>query len=58
MAHGGARPKDTYIQQHWHAFEAVVDSFREEIDQNLSVAQSLYDSHEMNQSPRNKLEAW
>ena len=50
MANRGARPKDMYIQQHQHTFRAVVDSLGEEIDQNLSMAQSLHDSHEMKQS--------
>ena len=52
MAHRGARWKDTYIQQLWHAFEAVVDRLGEEIHQNLSVAQLLHDSHEMEQYPQ------
>ena len=32
MAHGGARLKVICIQQHHHAFEAVVDNLGSEID--------------------------
>ena len=52
MAQGGTRPKDTYIQLHQHPLVVVLDSFGEEIDKNLSVAQSLHDSHGIEQSPK------
>ena len=51
MAHRGARPKDTYIR----VFESVVDGLESDIDQNLPIAQSLHDSQEMEQSPKEQI---
>ena len=47
MAHGGARTKDTYIQQHCYTFDSVVDDLRRKKDQNLSITWSLHDSCKM-----------
>ena len=52
MTHRGARPKRYIHPVALPCFGVVIDSLGSEIDQNLSVAQSLHDSLEIELSPQ------
>ena len=43
MAHGGAKPKSIYIQQHCNTFDLAADDLGSKTDENLSITLLLHE---------------